>query len=431
MRILAHLRSASFHTIITNATSLMGATVITAGLGFVYWWVAAHLFVANTVGLASATISAMMLLGTIATLGLGTLLISELPRQPERRDELITTALVIAAATGTGLGFLFVLVAPLISPEFRPLTQSISAIALFALGVGLTTMSFVFDQAMVGLLRGSVQLWRNGIFSVVKLILLVLIGVWLTGPGGMTIYATWALSNLLSLICMVGILAWHGVNIKLQLPQWALLRQLSKATMEHHLLNLALQISGLGMPLVVTALFSAALNASFYMAWLLLALVFVVPFSLTIVLFAAGAADPAALSSKVRLTLSLAFSIGLITNAIIWLGADMILGVFGPTYAEQASWVLRLLALGVFPIIIKDHFVAIRRVEGNIVGTGLAILLAGLFELASASVGGAVFGTLEGLAIGWLVALGIEATLLFRTVFGTVFPMPMRTVPFS
>ena len=33
--------------------------------------------------------------------------------------------------------------------------------ALFAVGVALTGVTMVFDQATIGLMRGGLQLWRN------------------------------------------------------------------------------------------------------------------------------------------------------------------------------------------------------------------------------------------------------------------------------
>src|SRR5881275_3639940 len=68
--------------ILVNAGSLVGTTAVTSVLGFVYWWLAARQFPPEAVGFASAAISAMMLLATICILGLGTLLVGELPRQP-------------------------------------------------------------------------------------------------------------------------------------------------------------------------------------------------------------------------------------------------------------------------------------------------------------------------------------------------------------
>ena len=48
----------------------MGTTVLTATFGFFYWLFAANKFPPEAVGFASASISAMMLLGTIGVLGL-------------------------------------------------------------------------------------------------------------------------------------------------------------------------------------------------------------------------------------------------------------------------------------------------------------------------------------------------------------------------
>src|SRR5579864_3579031 len=78
-----------------NAGSLIGTTAVTSGLGFVYWWVAARQYAPEAVGLASATVSTMLLLGSISMLGLGTLLITELPRQPGREVSLISTGFIV------------------------------------------------------------------------------------------------------------------------------------------------------------------------------------------------------------------------------------------------------------------------------------------------------------------------------------------------
>ena len=64
-----------------NAGSLIGTTAVTSGLGFAFWWLAARMFSTEAVGLASAIISTMTLLGSASILGLGTLLIAELPKQ--------------------------------------------------------------------------------------------------------------------------------------------------------------------------------------------------------------------------------------------------------------------------------------------------------------------------------------------------------------
>src|SRR5882724_8123845 len=102
-----------------NAASLIGTTAVTSLLGFAYWWLAARQFAPHMVGTASAAVSAMMLLGSMGVLGMGTLLIGELPRQRSNQIALISTALMLVGTVSGGVGALFALLAPIISPNLR------------------------------------------------------------------------------------------------------------------------------------------------------------------------------------------------------------------------------------------------------------------------------------------------------------------------
>ena len=70
--------------LLSNAGSLVMSTGVASLLGVVYWMFATRLFSQRAVGYGSAAVSAMTLLGTIGMLGLGTLLIGELPRRTGR-----------------------------------------------------------------------------------------------------------------------------------------------------------------------------------------------------------------------------------------------------------------------------------------------------------------------------------------------------------
>lgn len=422
-KILARLRSAANRDLLVNASSMVGTTVITAGLGFIYWWLAARQFPQEAVGFASALISAMGLLGTLGVLGLGTLLIGELPRQPGRGGPLITTGVLVAGGLSGLLGLLFAVVAPALSPEFRGLAGGLAPAALFALGVALTALTLVLDQAVIGLLRGGLQFWRNTIFAVVKLAVLLLLGLWAASSGGMAIYNTWTLGNLISLAALGLLAAAQGLRVRAHWPEWDVLRRLPGAALGHHALNLALQLPGLALPVVVTALLSAELNASFYMAWLSLHLVFAIPYTLTTVLYAVGVADRATFAHKLRLTLGMAVTLGVLSNIVLWLGADLIMGVFGPSYAEQAAWTLRIMGLAVFPLIIKDHYVAIRRVQEQIPRAAVLAMVGSALELGLAAVGASLAG-LTGLSVGFVIAVAVEGLLTARTVYAAAVPPP-------
>ncbi len=170
--------------LLANAGSLVGAAAVTSLLGFVYWWVAARQFPVEAVGLASASVSTMTLLGNCCMLGLGTLLIKELPRQPDEAPSLISTALILVAGVGTIAGFGFAIAAPYVSASFQPLRANVVDVIIFSSGVGLTTIMLVLDQALVGLLRAGLQLWRNTVFAIAKLALLFAVGLWVSQKTG-------------------------------------------------------------------------------------------------------------------------------------------------------------------------------------------------------------------------------------------------------
>jgi len=418
---------------LANAGSLVGTTAVTSALGFVYWWLAARLFPPEAVGIASASISAMMLLGSFCMLGLGTLLITELPRQPGREIALISTALVVVGGVGGCIGIVFAVVAPYASADFQALRVNFADIVIFAAGVSLTAITLVLDQALIGMLRGELQLWRNALFAVAKLTVLIVVGLWLShGRNGLgspfgietgietTLYATWALGNTLSLIALGGFVmlkgGWPGRTC---LPQWRLLRKLGPAALQHHLLNLILQAPPLALPVLVTVLLSAKTNAWFYVSWMIASFIFFIPLALTMVLHAMNSARPSTLAHTARVTISIAMATSMLANCLLLVGTKQVLGFFGSSYAQQAAWSLHILVLAAFPLIIKNHYISICRIQDRIARAMLRIAPGSLLELGAAALG-AHLGGLSGLSIGWVAGVYVESMFMCGTVYRAV-----------
>lgn len=402
--------------IVANAGSLVGTTAVTSILGYVYWTAAAHRFAPADVGLGAAALSAAILLGTIGMLGLGTLLMAELPRQPGREGHLISTSLLLAGAAGLVLGVVFGVAAGTLSPALAPLGAHPASVALFAIGAGLAAATLVLDQALVGLLRGELQFGRNALFAVVKLGALLLAGVWLVGGGGLAIYATWVVGETVSLAALAGLAiargnVWHDFRPR----RWDV-RRVGQAALRHHALNLSVQAPSLALPVLVTVLLSATSNAYFYTAWMVASFVFVGPIALATALYASGSRQPDAMGRRLRLTLGLSMVAGLLANGVLFVAAQRVLNLFGPGYAAQGAPALRIMALAVFPLIVKDHYVTVCRIEDRIGRAALITAVGGLFELALAGFGG-VIGGLPGISAGYVVAVGVEAIFMIRPVY--------------
>lgn len=422
------LRGNANLSLLTSASSLIGTTAVTSILGFAYWWLAARQFPARSVGLASASISAMLLLGTLGALGFGTLLIRELPRRRDQAFPFVLAALTVTAAAGAVLGGVFAYIVPFLSAEFAPLAASPWTVLLFAVGVGLTSATIVLDQALLGILRGGKQFWRNALFSATKLLALAAIGFWSTDRQALAIYATWILGNALSLAWVaLGTLAARR-SWRAYVPRVRVLWSFRRAALGHHLLNLALQGTSFATPLLVTAIVSATANAYFYAAWTMAGFVYAGPMALATSLYAVGSNAPGAIAQRMRFTFGLALLGGIAANVVVFFATDPLLRLFGADYAANAGTALRLLGLGVFPIIIKDNYVTLRRIEGRVRGAAGLVAVGGVLELGCAAIG-AVLGGVQGVALGLLIGLCLEALLFMSTLYRFLRPrQPSATI---
>jgi O-antigen/teichoic acid export membrane protein len=395
--------------LLTNAGSMVGTTLVTSALGVAFWLVAAHNFSQAAVGVASAAVAAMTLLGFMGTLGLGTLLMGDLPRRRDGHRSLLNAALLINVVAGAVLGLGFALIAPLASSNLEALGESLPSTAFFAAGVGLTALAFVLDQALIGLLHGGLQLVRNVVFALVKLLALIPIAVLVSNAGAPWIYSAWAAGICLSLVVLVRFYARRGGD-SLR-PNFALLLKMRASAASHAAVNLALETADLAMPILVIMLLSASANAAFYIAWMIAGFLVMVPLSLSMVAYAIGSADAAGLSRRFRLTFWISLAFGIVANLVLLPGAAPALQIFGQGYADQATTALHVLALGVFPLTFKTHYVAIHRVERNL-RTALPIVWAGTVLELGGGAAGAILGGLTGVAWGWLAGLCIEALVM-------------------
>lgn len=422
MMLMSRVLDRSNLTIVVNAASLLGTAVITSGLGYLFWLLAARQFSVEAVGLAGGLISAMMLLANVGVLGLGTLLVSEIPRQREHPGSLISSATVAAAGASAALGLVFALLAGSLSDEFAFLAQDPGTSLAFSFGVAVMAATMILDQASVGLLRGDLQLIRNTGFGLMKLVFLAVLAWLRVATTAMGIYGTWAVGGIASVI-VPAVMVWSSGRGRLTLaalrPRFEVLRRLGWTAGGHHALNLSLLAPGLCLPVVVTALLTPTVNAYFYSAAMMASLVWAGPAALASMVHAVGVREPSELGRRTAFSIGLSVAGGAAAAAVVLLAAEQLLGLFGGAYAEEASTTLRLLTIGVFPTLVKYHYVAIARVTERVAGAATILSAGALAEILGGTIGGAV-GGLTGLSIAWLTVMVIEAVVVAPVVIRTV-----------
>jgi O-antigen/teichoic acid export membrane protein len=410
-------------SVVTNAASLFGTTVVTSGLGFVFWIVAAHMFSRSAVGAGGAALSAMQLIANAGMLGLGTLLIGELSRGVEHPARLIATALCVSASAGIAGGVgVAVGVRALSSSGMIP--NGIVGLALFAATAAVYAALLVLDDTTVGLSRASWQLWRNGVFSVVKLALLPVVALALGLGGSAGLLLSWLGGAVLSIL-VIKVLAGRA-NLRLVArPQRTFIGSYGGTALLHHWLNLSSGAPILVLPMIVAAYLTPAANGPFYSALLLVGFAYIVSTHFGTALFGIASGDHGALERELRRTIKVCLAVGAGALVVFGAGGHLLLSMFGSGYAE-ASLPLAILGVGTFPGSVRSQYTAVCRVNGdlrrcallNCLGSGMQILLP---FAALASGGGLVLASCS-----WVAAMFLESALMWPAV-ASVAGLPGRS----
>jgi O-antigen/teichoic acid export membrane protein len=407
-------RSLSF--LVRSALGLVSTSFLTSGLGFVYWAAAAQLYDATVVGESATAIAAMNLLSPVAMLGLGTLLVSELPKRTGRRGEIVVAAAALSAAAGAVLALLAALLLP---GEFLGLPgigHDPGATALFVFGVATQVVGLVFDGALLSTKGSGLQLGRNAVFSVVKLAAVVALALSLSSTTSLSVFASWVIGNVVSFLTTVlWIARTHPIRLSGLLPRAGVLSGRGRSAAAHHALNLALSTPYFAMPIVANVTMTSQQAGYLYATWSVAAFVFVLPIALSTALFASASRFSEDLVPQFRLSLrySLLACVGATVVAI--LVGEYVLRVFGRAYADQGHVALILLSVAGVGLVVKDHHVALARLRGKVAREARVVWVLTVLELVGASIGGVV-DDIEGLAAGWLVVVALEILVYGPTV---------------
>lgn len=332
------VRIAASDSLYRNSFLLMANTIVQTGLGSLFWLVAARRFAETDVGLLTTTLSAVVLVSTASCLGFPNALVRHLPRNPTRTGEIVLSAAALAAAVGVLL-----FVASSLTPWGLPMVRGDVGVVLVGLGLVTVVASvagMLCDAVFIAQRSSHLLLLKNSVGGVLKVIALVVLPV-----GGIT---GLALANL------VGLLASVGLTAALLRPRVTGTLRVTPGALDgvwsFSLGNHAGMIFGIlpltATPLIVLSARGATDAAFFGITMMLLGLLNVVPAMLSQSLFAELSANPVSPGRQVRRAGQAIALLMVPAVAILVVAAPVLLGAFGPSYADGATSCLRWMALG-------------------------------------------------------------------------------------
>jgi O-antigen/teichoic acid export membrane protein len=412
--------------------ALLAAQVVGAGLGLVFWVTVARVLSPGVVGTAAAAISTQTILGSLASLGVGTLLIRELPLlAPAAQRRLVVRGLAVVTLVSLAAGTVVGLVSGFLGPALRAALSSPTESAVFAVGVAGAGCALVVDQAGLGLRKARLQVGRSLLASGLRFPVVAAL-LWFDHRDALALQLAWVLPLWFSIVVSLARLRLgrnaHGADDRPTRPMGSAAHYAGSA-LRNHALSMALAAGTQLVPVIAALTLTSVDNAAFAVAWLLASFVFLPPYLMATALFAHGANTSAdEFRDSMRSTLPAAFCLSLALCVGAWVLARPVLAVFGSHYVDNSATLLAIVAPVGLWMVVKDHLVAFFRSQDQFKLGVCLTLVSVAMELTGAAVGAVVAGPV-GLCAGWLIAAALEVPVylpwLRRVLGGLAWRSPL------
>ncbi|MEU6539882.1 lipopolysaccharide biosynthesis protein [Streptomyces sp. NPDC047000] len=394
-------------------------TGISAVLGLGYWLVAARYYSDSAVGQGSAAIAAMKLLAGLTAVTLTGALARFIPVAGPRTGPLVLrtyagSSVVVAVAAGV-----FLLTLDAWGPSYRFLHGTADGLG-FVVAVVAWNLLTLQDGVLTGLRSAPWVPVGNTVFSTVKLALLIALAAAVPATG---VFVSWVAAIATSAVPL-GLLVFRRLvprHVKAteghaRPPSLKEIGTFLAGDCTGSLFSLAVVYL---VPVIVASQVSSADNAYFYIATTIGGTVNLLAINMGASLTVEGSHDPARLAADTRAALRRMAGIMLPVCGALFLGAPVILHVFGEGYAHTATGLLRLFAVGALLRVVMETYFAVLRAQSRTAGLAwlqglLCVLVLGLTLLLLPRMGltGAGVAEISSLA----VIVTIAAPRLYRTV---------------
>lgn len=394
----------------SNAFYLMLSSGTTAPLSLAFWILATRLYSPEAVGLASALVAASTFLAGLALLGMDFGIVRFMSLSGAAAGAMVNSCLTLSGLAAVLGVLVFVSTLDLWSPALLFLRQDpwvLAAFIVFTVGFALFNLSL---NAFVGRRRSGFVLAGGLALNLSRVILLAVLAVALPAFG---IFGAWGLSVLVALLACIFLFlprVQPGYRPAFAL-RWETMKGIAGFSLANYLGSLLWIAPATILPLMTVNLLGAEATAYFWMAWTVASLLFTIPLGVAQSLFAEGSHDEAGLSHHAGRALR--FGLLLLVPAVILVLAfsSQILLMFGGLYSQNATPLLRILAISALPVGINSIYFGVARVEKRlkaVVGLSafVAVATLGLAYLLLPSLG------INGVGVAWLASQGAVAVAL-------------------
>jgi O-antigen/teichoic acid export membrane protein len=389
--------------------SLIANVMITAVLGLGFWITAARLFPTSVVGRDTVLVSAMLSVSAFCQLNLSSVILRFLRIARVSPGRFVVGSYVVVGTLSLLVASAFVIAAPHVSHSFAFFHREPWLLPVFVVAVAVWGIFALQDAVLTAFRRTAWVPIENALFGVLKLALLPVL---LLAGAAHAMFLAWMLAMAV-LIVPINSLIFRSV-IPNRPPRGDVPSPVERfgwgGLIRFSLRDLGGTLFGLGastmLPVVVVAFVGTTQSAFFYMPFTLIATFDLMFLNVAAALTVEGGASEQRLAELVRLTARRYAPLLLGSIVLILVSAPLLLSLYGSSYAQAGTPVLRLLACASIFRAATALCIGVSRVQGRggwiLAAQGATFaLVIGLTAVLAPGHG------IDGVAIAWLVANGL------------------------
>lgn len=352
-----------------DGLALVLSSALTSGVGLLYWVLAARLFPPDVLGINQVAISTMMFLGGIAQLNMTYALLRFVPVAGWAARRVVLGGYVVGAGMAAVVGAGFALGAQVWAPQLVAEFGAGRLLVFFVLATPVWSIFVIQDYVLTGIRRATVVPGENFVFSLLK-ILLLLVATVLVVPGGIAV--SWAVATAL---VVVPINVWmllravprfgraSAVSFTDTAFEPVTVSAVARFVRADYAGGVFWQAALFGIPLLVLARLGAGAAAAYAVVWTITQSLYLVSSGMSQSMVAHSASDPDGLDAARRAMVRRAMVLVAPASVVLAVGAPLILALFGRHYADYGSGALRWTALSAIPNVVTASTVGAARVR--------------------------------------------------------------------
>ncbi|GGA52963.1 phosphotransferase [Pelagibacterium lentulum] len=395
-----------------NGYALMVSTVLTSGLGMVFWILAARLYSQTEVGLGGILISTVVTLSSAARMSFNNVLQRFLPVSGNNSKKLLYSSYGFGIICGLVLAVGFIIFADHFVPELAFLAHMPLLALAFGASIAIWTI-FSLQESALSALRESVWVpLINALYAISKILMLVaFIGV---AGYGMSLLGTWMVPLVLSILVTQYFLMRH------LLPPKPMAGQQTAPISRTHILRFFGwdYLAGLSMtiavgiaPILVINTGGPESSAQYHITWTITYSLVMLGRAMGVSLLAESVVNAERIPALIGEAIVQSILPVTLAALLISISAPWLMALFGAEYTVEGTHMLRVLALSAIPWGFISIFLALARAKDWVRAMAAVQWLTLVFVVAASFLLLPVLGPVA-VAYGWLIAQTLVAVII-------------------